>query len=145
MRCKHYSDPFDGWQTLGIILPAPSNSTMALYQSSYENCRTEWCIRSESDSFFTYSNGTAFLSHFERDTLYVPGLEELVAAASPELLSICGAEVQCIIDGTSGTMIDAHTHLTSLDLTRAPTDLPIPTPAKAPTNNKYRGSDKKPH
>jgi hypothetical protein len=101
-------NPFDDWQTkLGATLPTPDNKT-ALFKGSYDYCRTEWCIRSATESLFTYPSGTSFASFFECDVPYKSALEDAVAAAPPEIRSICGTNAQCIIDGAVGGMEDAQ-------------------------------------
>jgi hypothetical protein len=101
-------NPYDDWQTkLGAALPTPDNET-ALYQGSYDYCRTEWCIRQATESLFTYRNGTSFATYFDCDAPYQSDLEDAVASASPALRSICGSDVRCLIDGTAGSMMDAE-------------------------------------
>jgi hypothetical protein len=140
-------NPFDDWQTkLGVTLPTPDNET-ALYQGSYDYCRTEWCIRSATESLFTYQSGTSFASYFECDVPYVSALEDAVAAASPEIRSICGTNVQCIIDGAVGSKMDAQSfvndtiriakELEKRNITynfsqTAPTSAPAASPTSAP-------------
>ncbi len=144
-------NPFDDWQTkLGVTLPTPDNET-ALYQGSYDYCRTEWCIRSADDSLFTYTDGTSFALYFECDIPYESSLKDVVAGASSALRNICGSNVQCIIDGIAGSVMDAQSfvndtiritevleqrnvtyNFTATTPTSAPAAIPTSAPVKPP-------------
>ena len=101
-------DPDDDWLTKeGGILPTPSTSE-ALFQGGYNYCREEWCVRSVSDSLFTYDVDESFALYFDCDAEYETGLEDAVENAPPELKNICGENVKCIIDGLVGTTSDAQ-------------------------------------
>lgn len=101
-------DRFDDWQSkLGVTLPTPNND-VALFQGGYDYCRIEWCLRNVTDSLFTYSQGESFAMYFECDAPYSAQLENAIKAAPQELVQVCGNYIECLIDGSSGTVVDAQ-------------------------------------
>ena len=109
-------DPNDDWQTkLGATLPTP-DSNFALFQGGYDYCRTEWCLRNVADSLFTYGNGESFATYFDCDAPYSSALEDAVATISPEIRTICGTSMECLIDGAVGTVVDAQNLLDEVAL-----------------------------
>ena len=145
-------DPFDDWQTEdGLALPTPDNTSTAFFQASYDYCRTEWCIRESFYSLFTYSNSTSFNSYFKCNTPYEPALENAVNDASPELSNLCGTDVQCLIDGTAGSMMDAQSYVNETirlialaTNNTAPTTAPSRSPTKSPTQTLSRNPTQAP-
>lgn len=103
-------NPFDDWTTPsgGSVLP-PRNDEESLFDRAYNYCTSNWCITNEDDSLFIYERGTTFRDFNKCDTPFgePPNFDD----ASAELLSLCGVDSACLVDGLIGGLEDARTTL----------------------------------
>lgn len=75
----------------------PTSYNELHYQAGYDYCVTNWCIRSETESLFTYSAAFPFEFYTGCDEPY-PGDVD-VSSVSNEVRTLCGRDVACLIDG----------------------------------------------
>ena len=80
-------DRKDDWMT-------PQGSPVSVqgdkrFEPAYEYCTQNWCIRNETDSLFSYSEDKKFSDISKCDAPYNKAIEEAVANASEELISLC--------------------------------------------------------
>eukprot|EP00178_Gracilaria_changii_P026532 TRINITY_DN816_c0_g1_i11.p1 TRINITY_DN816_c0_g1~~TRINITY_DN816_c0_g1_i11.p1 ORF type:complete len:1211 (-),score=140.56 TRINITY_DN816_c0_g1_i11:149-3781(-) len=100
----------DDWMTrAGEVILLPNSSTGRLFEPAYNYCTRNWCIRDKSESLFTYEQGQ---NHSTFDRCNVPfGTAVDFASASVELVSLCGEDDACLVDGLVGSLDDAVTSL----------------------------------
>jgi surface protein len=100
----------DDWMLRnGTSLPVPTSSAGRRFEPAYSYCTTNWCIRDENESIFTYKNGAAFGDFTNCDAPY-PGSIDL-STPSPELITLCGGDESCLIEGIVGGLEDAQAAL----------------------------------
>lgn len=103
-------NPFDDWtDRSGTVLPPPRSQEHRLFQLAYDYCTRHWCIRSVSDSLFTYEAGTTFSDFNLCDVKF--GKEPDFTKASEELRELCGEDTACLVDGLAGDIADARNAL----------------------------------
>jgi len=140
----------DDWMDQdGNVLERPSGSSQMFFKPAFDYVKENWIINDPDDSIFTYDNCASFETLAVPDEEYDPELELLVDEADPEILAICGEDVQCIIDGeTLGTdaavefiknpakdrvPVDLEELLLSDDPTASPTNGPTTSPTGSPS------------
>lgn len=90
-------NPSNDWTTVdGSVLPIPVTRGELYGEQGYNYCVTQWCIQTESESLFTYSDEAPFDSS-ACDVAY-PGAID-ITSASEELRVLCGSDETCLIDG----------------------------------------------
>jgi len=102
-------DRKDDWMT-------PQGSSVSIVQDkrfepAYQYCTENWCIRNETESLFTYNLDQGFENYSNCDAAYNSDIEDAVADAPEELISICAGDITCIIDGVAGNVVDAENDL----------------------------------
>lgn len=96
---------------------SPTGSTVAIasdkrFRAAYDYCTSNWCLRNESESLFTYNGQSNFASHSNCDLPYNTDIEDAIANAPDELIDVCAGDITCIIDGVaSGEVKDAEMDL----------------------------------
>lgn len=80
-------DRKDDWMT-------PEGSVVSVvadkrFEPAYKYCTENWCVRDGASSLFTYKQGEGFQDYFNCDAAYNTEIEDAVANASEELISIC--------------------------------------------------------
>ena len=81
------------------------------FEPAYKYCTENWCVDQESDSLFAYTDGKTFQDYYNCDAPYNTGIEDAVANAPPELITMCAGDITCIIDGVAGSVNDANSDL----------------------------------
>ena len=106
---KPNNDAADDWvDPAGNSLPGPANEEESVFGAAYDYCVSNWCIRDETESIFTYTENESFASISECDAAYASqSVEQLVLQADTELVAICEGSLFCLVDGVCGTMNDA--------------------------------------
>jgi len=92
----------------------PTNIEESIFGASYEYCVSQWCIQDETASLFTYGPDESFASYYQCDREYSDELQtaiEQAIATDDELVSICGDNLFCFVDGLCGDSDDARTVL----------------------------------
>lgn len=106
-------DSRDDWvDPNGQSLPGPANEHESFFGAAYDYCVSNWCIRDETDSIFTYRPGEessfATSSAGGCDSSYASqALETEVANADADLAALCEGSLVCLIDGICGNFADA--------------------------------------
>lgn len=103
-------DPSDDWMSLdGTAYDEPATRRDRTFSPSYDYCTQNWCIDldDESTSMFYYGPDESFASISACRVPYDPDIEDAVAAASAELLNLCGADnLPCIVEVVCGDLDD---------------------------------------
>jgi len=95
----------------GSSYSPPRNEQESIFSAAYDYCVSNWCIRDENDSIFSYRPDETFASISGCDENYSAEIEAAVANAGPDLVAICGSELFCLVDGVCGNLQDAQTAL----------------------------------
>ncbi len=107
---KPNKNPFDDWRSrTDVVIPPPKNYEESLFDRAYQYCTKNWCIRDKEDSLFTYEQGTTFRDFSKCDMPFGEPLH--FEGASAELLSLCGTDPACLVDGMLGGVEDARAAL----------------------------------
>jgi glutaredoxin-related protein len=93
---KHASND---WTTSACTqaLPVPVSYDALHNQGGYDYCTTNWCIRNETESLFTYGGNFNFEFFSGCDMPFGGAVD--VSRASPELRLLCGIDIPCLTDG----------------------------------------------
>lgn len=94
----------------GTLYLAPINEAQRIFSPAYNYCVTNWCIRNETESIFTFRPGESFTATTGCDETYSEEIEDAVLNAPPELVAICGSSTNlaCIVEGVCGNLDDAR-------------------------------------
>lgn len=95
----------------GTTISLPEDPNELLYAKAYNYCVQNWCIQNAVDSLFTYPSGKSFNDFFGCDIPYNSSLEDVINNANPELVSLCGDDKGCLVDGALGDSDDAQAAL----------------------------------
>eukprot|EP00980_Cylindrotheca_fusiformis_P008662 scaffold1848_cov111-Cylindrotheca_fusiformis.AAC.3 len=83
----------------GTPLEIPKISRSRYFKPSYDYAVKNWCLESDSESYFTYEDGADFAYYDYCGNEYDSTLEDIVTNADPVIEEICNGDVGCIIDG----------------------------------------------
>ncbi|GFH50342.1 hypothetical protein CTEN210_06818 [Chaetoceros tenuissimus] len=136
----------DDWRARdGTILSIPGSQLARTFSEAYNYCTTNWCIRDEDESLFTYGHeGETFSGISLCDSPYVNDLEIAIANPSVELASVCGENLVCLVDGICGDLEDAENVLQDekiidcfdpLDIPEEPSSIPSDSPSTLPSES----------
>jgi von Willebrand factor type D domain/Fibrinogen beta and gamma chains, C-terminal globular domain len=92
-------DYLDDWMTPNGTTVSAASGPDLIFQSSYDYCKTNWCVNNASASLFTYLTDESFESFNKCDEEYDSTLETELANPPQCLIDICGSDLQCLIDG----------------------------------------------
>eukprot|EP00934_Nitzschia_sp_Nitz4_P002638 Nitzschia sp. Nitz4//scaffold98_size77359//56502//58924//NITZ4_005554-RA/size77359-augustus-gene-0.60-mRNA-1//-1//CDS//3329560775//2628//frame0 len=91
----------DDWMTSdGSTLAMPSDPANA-FEEAHEYCSQQWCLRDSSSSLFSYETNQTFADFQDCDFPYDSSIETAVENASDEIVSICGNDPACLVDGVT--------------------------------------------
>jgi surface protein len=85
----------------------PADDAESIFSPAYNYCVSNWCIREEADSIFTYKDDESFSSISGCDEDYASDIEQAVTNPSDELVEVCGTNPFCLVDGFCGNLNDA--------------------------------------
>lgn len=99
----------DDWHRKnGEVIAFPQTEIERRTEAATNYCSAEWCIKDESDSIFSYEDGTDF-QFFE---MCSTGYSKVDMTAVPaDVKALCGADEACLLDGTVGGVEDAQAEL----------------------------------
>lgn len=93
-------DPSDDWMMQDGTPLEVADSTNLLFETAYDYCRTNWCIRNASASLFSYLEGESFEGFSQCDKVYDPTIEAALASPPQCVVDACGPDDQeCILEG----------------------------------------------
>ncbi len=91
----------DDWMEQdGNSLQLPTSPDGLLYELAYEYCMMNWCLRSASDSLFSYENEFGFSFYEKCDEAYPGSVTN--EEASDELIARCEGDSACVTEGLIG-------------------------------------------
>lgn len=95
----------DDWMSKdGKVITQPKVRNDFLFETAYNYCTENWCVSNETDSLFSFENGTSFSDFNGCATPY--NNEKTLADASPELRRLCGDDAACIVDGLASDQLE---------------------------------------
>lgn len=103
-------DVWNDWVTSdGEALLVPKSLDERMRVKGYDYCTTHWCLRSESDSLFTYAElGIDFEDIMHCDLPFGNTMDEFFVDVDQEILDFCGEELMCILDAQMGGLQTAR-------------------------------------
>ena len=123
--------------TSGTPIQLPNDPAELLFETAYNYCVDNWCIKQAGDSLFSYPDGKGFADYNGCDIPYNNAIEQAVNNAGAELVSLCAGDTGCLVDGALGTRDDAEVALKDEEVfeevTKEIEATLVPAPAEEPS------------
>ena len=105
----------DDWMnTNNQPVSIPTSKEDLLFETAYNYCVDNWCIRDEADSIFHYESGTSHAGFLNCDLPPDTATENCVLNAKDELINVCGdGELACLVEGCKGGPEEAKNFITT--------------------------------
>lgn len=105
----------DDWMdTNNQPVPIPTTKEGLRFDTAYDYCTENWCIKQEEDSLFTYVSGESYAGFYNCGLPNDEVTKQCVLSPADELADVCGADnYACLVDACAGGPQEGKNYITT--------------------------------